>query len=71
MSPRRLALCKLADSFESFGHMLPLSTFRHHTIFGALPEMYVASGSYGATFTGKVFVRDSVERVILKVAWDD
>ncbi len=34
--------------------------------------MYIACGSYGATFTGRVYTREApLERVILKIAWDD
>jgi hypothetical protein len=48
---------------------------RSQSFFFALPEMYIACGAYGATFTGIITdappESEPVERVILKVAWDD
>jgi hypothetical protein len=48
---------------------------RSQSFFYALPEMYIACGAYGATFTGLVTEAapdlEPVERLILKVAWDD
>ena len=79
ISPRRRAILHMAQAFESqhsFGHFINKRFFkRSPAFFFALPEMYIACGAYGATFTGVVTSQDSslepVERLILKVAWDD
>ena len=50
--------------------MIPRKYFeRSSQFFYVLPEMYIACGAYGATFTGLMPTKN--ERVIMKVAWDD
>jgi hypothetical protein len=51
--------------------MIPSAFFQGQKSLGfALPEMYIACGAYGATFTGLV-LNPNQERVIMKIAWDD
>jgi hypothetical protein len=65
------SILKESDAFEKahrFGQLLPRQLFaRHHGIGYAIPNCFLASGSYGATFTGRVHGADPV---VIKIAWD-